>query len=241
MIKIASSIALILFAVLMFLIFSNNSGTIQASGTTSHASHDSQQSSKYMGSHGMALLLSPFDDLIAHHLPLYRAPHDYQILYKVSFTENNDIISEMAANGLVTILPDNFDLKRLIDKNSFSINATIYDGHFERGGKALFTTNINFEKAVYVRQIILNDSYSETQFDITYVSKDTQLAIHVIDKKPSFDALVWMINTGDLGPNNETAKKTCNVNNINDDVMISSAIYECLSIMPSYLELDDFK
>ena len=93
-----------------------------------------------IGSHGMVLINDKQAGSFVSHLPLYRSPHNYQIIYKVQLPQEVPI-EQLAVSGMVTVLPDNFDLNRLVNGESFTINAKFFQGHFERGGQLYTAQN----------------------------------------------------------------------------------------------------
>ncbi len=205
-----------------------------------HAKHHS-----YMGSHGMAVVFGENKTLIAHHMPLFYFPHDYQVVYKIKVNSNSDFekLLALSSKPLVTILPDNFDLLKLINKTRFSVKAKVYDGHFERGGKPLFDTNVLFEKALYVEPIVTKDQLTNSimTFDLVSIENNHNLlAIKKIIEKPSFDALTWIVKT-----RAEKAKSiTCShveTGPVLETVQILNEISTCLGNTPVYLETEDFK
>ena len=207
---------------------------------SSHAKHHS-----YMGSHGMAVVFGENKTLIAHHMPLFYFPHDYQVVYKIKVNSNSDFekLLALSSKPLVTILPDNFDLLKLINKTRFSVKAKVYDGHFERGGKPLFDTNVLFEKALYVEPIVTKGQLTNSimTFDLVSIENNQNLlAIKKISEKPSFDALTWVAKT-----RAEKAKSiTCShveTGPVLETVQILNEISTCLGNTPVYLETEDFK
>lgn len=154
-----------------------------------------------IGHHGM-VLFTDGSTLYASHLPLYQSPHDYQLIYAVELN-NKEIFIEELSNNMVTILPAKFDLNRLIDGDSFSIETKMYRGHFERGGK-LIETNLSFtfKTQIFKRQISKNQleerKTSEQESEHFFLIPNTKLkhniAIHKIQARPSFDMISLISN-----------------------------------------------
>lgn len=76
------------------------------------------------------------------HLPLFRAPHDRQIVLRVRLAdpEPDPAVREQMHGklGLWTIEPERFELPRLGHESSNplrSFGADVFSGHFERAGK----------------------------------------------------------------------------------------------------------
>lgn len=159
-----------------------------------------------VGFHGM-VLVTDGSDLFASHLPLYRSPHDFQLVYKVSSRFNKQLIARLTAesdggsftNNMVTLLPAKFDLNKLVDGDSFEIATQFYTGHFERGGKKwLEDQNFKFVRQIYKRPLanLTASQKSESMvWDVLENESDShQLWIHQIQTRPSMDAIVLGTN-----------------------------------------------
>lgn len=169
--------------------------------THSHSAHKGR-----MGSHGMVLFTDGIE-LYASHLPLYRRPHDYQIVIAIDTPDKAVIIETLHTlknNGhllseqhMLTMLPDNFDLNRLIAGESFSVKGTLFNGHFERGGTEWKKDQpIEFSSVVWVSPIQLKEhqnhpkSNASTWYPVELEQANAVLFLHRIDTRPSFDAIV---------------------------------------------------
>ena len=96
----------------------------------------SNQATHAHGVHGMVLFGS--DSLFASHLPLYRAPHDWQVVLEVEPQDQAVAESFRQSDGMLTIEPEPFDLTRLDPQAEDPLPAfaaKVYKGHFERGGE----------------------------------------------------------------------------------------------------------
>jgi len=170
-------------------------------------SSNAHQESKHlhrMGSHGM-VLFTDGTTLYANHLPLYRKPHDYQLIYQVNTKQNQKIIDYLQGDSslsadkylsqMVTILPEPFDLNRLIENQQLTLSTTVFKGHFERGGKTwLEDIQLEFVKMLVNKQITVSNNDVKTQKQQWLVRElaltTDKLFIHVINEKPSYDALI---------------------------------------------------
>ncbi len=91
------------------------------------------------GVHGMVLFGEP-GRVFASHLPLYRHPHDWQVvleLFPATETAQKFVNDLLQTGGLLTLEPERFDLLRLQPGAAEPLRefkATLYQGHFERGG-----------------------------------------------------------------------------------------------------------
>jgi len=190
-----------------------------------------------VGFHGMALILAG-DKVLASHMSLYAPPHDYQIVYEVT-TSNTHFktiksVLKKAANeqGQITILPTKFDLNLLINKKTPTLNVTVFNGHFERGGKALFTTKLTFKKPLYVEKITTNKAHKNA-FELIKLTEQQGLVIHKIQSKPSYDSLSLVALTN--GEYN--GKLMCDAP---VTTALASKLKACFKSAPSYLETRDF-
>jgi hypothetical protein len=185
------------------------------------------------GSHGMVLFQDNNKNIYASHLPLYYTPHDYQIIYQIDSNQNTRL-NEMLDKGMVTVLPENFDLSRLIESDKFTVKATYFDGHFERGGNASFKSNITFSKQIFSKKVIVAEEKSNTMFYLVPINKTQQLYIHRIDQRPSFDA-IGFINT------EKNSSILCNqIDSLNHEKLMTQ-MEKCNLPVPVYLETQDFK
>jgi len=96
-----------------------------------------------MGVHGMALF-GGADGLFASHLPLFRPPHDRQILLEIQAEDaalDRQLRAGLAADAkLWTIEPERFELARLLPDAAAPLRrfrANVVQGHFERGGRTV--------------------------------------------------------------------------------------------------------
>jgi hypothetical protein len=157
-----------------------------AAAPVEHADHAT------MGVHGM-VLFGGRDGLFASHLPLFRAPHDRQILLELAIdapaVRTRLVESFEREPRLWTIEPERFALARLLPGardplRSFS--ATIFDGHFERGGRAAFH-DVRFR----VRRVIANRPLTATAppATVTYDRVGRHL-VKRLEGRPDLDHIV---------------------------------------------------
>lgn len=163
--------------------------------------HDHSHHSR-VGYHGMVLVTDGVD-LYASHLPLYRSPHDFQLLYKIESRFKNELVARLTAHAesstyldnMVTLLPAKFDLNKLVAGETFAIETQFYTGHFERGGKKwLKDLNLKFVRQIYKRplaNIVQGDKSSAMVWELIKGSDhNKQIWIHHISARPSMDAIV---------------------------------------------------
>lgn len=88
------------------------------------------------GTHGM--LLFGMEGTYASHLPMFRAPHDAQVLLELASDDTG--CKARSPDGIYTIEPEVFDLDRLAPDAKAPLTtfvAKLYQGHFERDGHVL--------------------------------------------------------------------------------------------------------
>ena len=157
---------------LIFILFSSAA----LASDPEHKAHNTHKAHSYVGFHGMALILAG-DKVLASHMPLYAPPHNYQIVYEVTTNDTHLKIIKKALNESlkkqtqITILPTKFDLNLLINKLTPTLNTTVFNGHFERGGTALFSTKLTFKNPLYVKKIAITQPEKE-EFDLIKVSAE---------------------------------------------------------------------
>ena len=225
------------------------SATAQQLNTPSSATHKSHN---YIGSHGMALISLPNGDTLAYHMALYAKPHDYQLLYKLVLTDEQK--THIKRHNFQTLLPDNFDLQRLIRGEMLAVSADLYAGHFERGGKKVARFDqVIFETQLYKNQLPARNTEAATHntlhFDLISLNSQSNpsdnltLAIHKINLRPSFDAIVVLPS-----PAREQPHFTCHNSAAEQGAtagyqaeIIAKLSKHCLSRSPAYTEYLDFR
>ncbi|MEI8666440.1 hypothetical protein P4S81_18910 [Pseudoalteromonas sp. B28] len=199
--------------------------------------HDSHKTQSYNGFHGMALILAG-DKVLASHMPLYAPPHNYQIVYEVTTDDTHlktikNILNKAAdEQEKITILPTKFDLNLLINKKRPTLNVTVFNGHFERGGNALFTTKLTFKNPLYVEKITTNQAQKNV-FALIKLTEQQGLVIHKIQSKPSYDSLSLV----PLTMSKYNGKLKCDAS---ISTALKSKLEACFKTVPSYLETKDF-
>lgn len=222
--------------------------------STSAQASDLHKMHSLMGSHGMVLMYNEKEGFFASHLPLYSTPHNYQLIYKIK-TDKPEKLIELIQNDMVTLLPDNFDLSRLVNGESFSINTAFFQGHFERGGKQKFTSKMTFEKPILIEKVSTTYSDDVAAFYNVAVSENTAIFAHRIQRSPSFDAIgfIGRNELKDIITKNATdktiiteSKNNTNMIMCNKPFMLKSSkikpqLESCAKFELKYIETQDFK
>lgn len=145
--------------------------------------------------HGMVI----FGDstTYASHLHMFHAPHDQQAVFEIVLENSGrkptvELYEELKKNkngqGLFTILPRAFDLSELIATGSGRITATLYDGHFEKGGTPVGPLDVHVSKVIY-SQKLSKDSSPNADF-VVFGSGVEHYAVKKIGAVGSYDAIV---------------------------------------------------
>ncbi|NRQ43443.1 hypothetical protein HRH59_12885 [Rheinheimera sp. YQF-2] len=146
----------------------------------------------YTGSHGMVLFAAN-DSLLVSHLPLYRPPHDYQLVYEVTLPADiqHAVLAALQQNKLLTLLPADFDLRRLINASVFTVNADIYRGHFERGGERwLSGIAVTFSRQLYQRRLPDVNKLADNGSYAAFSHHGQMFLLHQIGAAPGYDHIL---------------------------------------------------
>lgn len=206
---------------------------------TSYAFTEQHQHHQRVGYHGMVVFHVPETGYFASHLPLYVKPHDYQIIYQITF-ENTEAIQAHFNEGMVTILPEKFDLNLLIEGQSFSVNTKIFAGHFERGGEKISTSKVSFSKPILIKQVDKSFKAEQAEYYIAPLSEKLSLAVHKIQSSPSFDAISFVANT-EKADMLKSEYLTCRQPESLAFQDIKAAMTKCGLSTAIYLETQDFQ
>jgi hypothetical protein len=144
--------------------------------------------------HGMLFFGSK--TLYASHLPMFHAPHNYQLLLEIKTNEPSSLAMNayrdwvQKGETLFTIAPEVMDLTELINGERVTFKATLFKGHFERGGTPLGKIQIDVRKIVYSSKLNDSEQMPIREPYIIFGQKGEYFAAHLIQAKPSFDAIV---------------------------------------------------
>ncbi len=141
--------------------------------------------------HGM--LIFGKTQIYVSHLPMYHRPHDYQAILKVSLgADQAKLVADMNDNPnepVYTIEPERFVLPEVVEGLK-PFKATVYRGHFERGGKPIFRATLTPEKLVLFKKLNAAEPQPKELGMLVFGEGTAYFAAHVITKKPNFDQIV---------------------------------------------------
>ena len=149
------------------------------------------------GEHGMALFGGK-DGLYASHLPMFHAPHDYQVILKLRLADKaQDRALRERLDGkaaLWTLAPEKFELDRLAPGAAHPLQgfkADLVLGHFEQGGKTQYAgAGVIVEQVLLYRQLSAQPALMATAHYIQLGSGKQRYLVKQIDSRPDFDHIV---------------------------------------------------
>jgi len=144
----------------------------------------------YVGAHPM-VLMSHSSTIYAYPFPSYSKPRDAQILYKLE-VKNVALVQLVRDNALVTVVPEEFNLQRLMRGEKLSLKADIYMGHYKEGGMKVYEgMTLNLAKQLYYRDLkgIVPSGRMQT-YDVVPLNKSNKIYIHKLQQAPSFDHIL---------------------------------------------------
>ncbi|KQV88581.1 hypothetical protein ASD15_26205 [Massilia sp. Root351] len=149
------------------------------------------------GTHGMALFGGK-DGLYASHLPMFHAPHDYQVVLQVRVADPKlDAALKKRLDGktaLWTVDPEKFELDRLAPDAAHPLRrfkAQLVLGHFEQGGKTQYSNaTLIVDKVLLFRQLSPDVKTNSTATYVQIGNGKQRYLIKKIDSRPDLDHIV---------------------------------------------------
>jgi hypothetical protein len=143
--------------------------------------------------HGM--LIFGTEKIYASHLPLFHAPHNYQIILELELDKaaKKQFITDQQQHPeftTYTIEPEPFILPDMIAAKG-SFKATLYRGHFERGGtKIAEKISIRIATVVYFKKFDAATVKESKAVFLLFGNSKEQFAVHHISSNPDFEQLI---------------------------------------------------
>ena len=152
---------------------------------------------KTYGTHGMALFGGQ-EGLYASHLPMFHAPHDYQVILQVHIADPaTDAALRQRLDGndaLWTIDPEKFELSTLAPDTRTprkEFKADLVHGHFERGGSTQYkAATVVIDKVLVFRQLDDKPRNAGMSRYMQIGSGAQRFLVKEIDSRPDFDHIV---------------------------------------------------
>jgi hypothetical protein len=143
--------------------------------------------------HGM--LIFGMDKIYASHLPMFRTPHDYQIILELELDKANLKLfikdqKEHPEYTTYTIEPERFVLPDMI-QNPKPFKVNLYRGHFERGGVKIMTNaTVKIKQVVCFRKFNKDEAKSTTTDFLLFGNEGEHFMAHFIINKPDFEQII---------------------------------------------------
>jgi len=152
---------------------------------------------KSYGTHGMALFGGQ-EGLYASHLPMFHAPHDYQVVLQVHIADPaTDAALRKRLDGndaLWTIDPEKFELSTLAPDTRTprkEFKADLVQGHFERGGSTQYkAATVVIDKVLVFRQLDDEPRNAGMSRYMQIGGGAQRFLVKEIDSRPDFDHIV---------------------------------------------------
>lgn len=140
--------------------------------------------------HGMLLFGNKVT--YASHLPMFHAPHDYQVILKLSLSGGKALagyeIIKKDSKSIFTLVPETMDLTKIISGEKTTFSALIYHGHFERGGTSMGGVLVKVEKVIFSSKLDAGHLPAPHEY-LVFGEAGEYFAAHLIKGKPNFDAV----------------------------------------------------
>jgi hypothetical protein len=213
--------------------------------TSAQHDHDAMPTDK-PSTHGM--LIFGTNKIYASHLPMFRTPHNYQIILGLVLDAKalQKFITDQKQNPqytTYTIEPEKFVLPDMVAKKG-TFKANLYRGHFERGGiKIADSITIKIVEVVYFKKFDANAAKQTEANFIVFGNSKEQFAIHQISNKPDFEQILQVkttiskLETVSFSSNNNPVGVSSNT----ITVKINGKDADVILLKQLYLEFDDLK
>lgn len=143
--------------------------------------------------HGMLLFGS--NKIYISHLPMFHRPHDYQVIAEVELgaAARATYLAAHKADPhspLYTLVPERFVLPDVIS-GAKSFKATVFKGHFERGGEPIAeASEVKITKVVHFRKFQPGAQHPTQLEYLVFGSWGEAYAAHLVTAAPDFDQVL---------------------------------------------------
>ncbi len=190
-----------------------------------------------MGVHGMAVFQIG-EHFYAHHMGLFHTRHAYQLIYRIKAEQPFVLTDALSQSQLVSLVPDPFDLNRLVKRESFTLEGQVYEGHFERGGIQKERIKLHFVEPVFIRPIDIDSKASAlSEWQLLPVTLDKKHTIYISALSPQFRLDAVLLS-------NKKSKKhaiVCAAQGLTPEKLTQCAIQHHLDAEIIYFETADFQ
>jgi hypothetical protein len=158
--------------------------------------------------HGMVIFGQ--SNIYASHLPMYHAPHDAQVILQIDLDSATQVALINDRNKhpgtLYTLSPTPFvlsDLKKGLNR----LTATLYRGHFERGGIPIqASVPVIVKKVLWYQGLDRSAAKASVYRGIIFGEGRVNYMAHEIDGAPSFDQITELECNASISAIANTAK-----------------------------------
>lgn len=160
--------------------------------------HEGHMSADRPSIHGMAVI--GHHKVYLSHLPMFHSPHDYQVILEVEFDAEAKAIYDSSVISttpeLYTLAPDeDFVLPAMVQVGN-SFPATLFKGHFERGGTAITSgLQVKIVQVLYFKKFQPGKVQPEQAQYLFFGNDKEQFLAHIVTAKPDFDQIVNLLPT----------------------------------------------
>jgi len=158
--------------------------------------HHHEPNAEHPAVHGMLMVGQA--RVLMSHLPMFHAPHDYQIILETSlsapgFDPQKKYVDDRNATQTRTYtwVPKPFVLSDLLRSHAVppTMVGTIFRGHFERGGIAITGDDVEarVERILYSRRLVASDPALAERRYVMFGSPSEPFLAHLITRPPDFD------------------------------------------------------
>jgi hypothetical protein len=155
-----------------------------------------QAKSETFGHHGMVIFGND-DGLFASHLPMFHAPHHYQLVLAIELSDSvqhRDLLHALHHKPeLWTIDPEAFALSELWLGSRQRFVAKLYRGHFERGGTMVAPVVEILVKNVVMKRRLKRELHVAQIANYLMLGSGSQpYLIKKLDARPDYDHIIQL-------------------------------------------------
>ncbi|TGE24872.1 hypothetical protein E5K00_06640 [Hymenobacter aquaticus] len=171
-------------------------------GLAAQAQHHSPApaSTDRPGTHGM--LVFGTTRVFASHLPMFHGPHHYQVVLELTLSDSAKAVyqaswQQFPGETVYTLEPEQFVLPEMV-RQPRPFRATLYRGHFERGGTPIARQiTVRIKQVLYFEQ--LNPKARPKPAVLLVGQGFEQFLLHRIAGRPDFDQVVQLREQARVG------------------------------------------
>lgn len=149
--------------------------------------------------HGMLVVGN--ERIYLSHLPMFHAPHDYQLIVEVELdaTSSQIYLQSLSSSPekVYTLVPEAFSLPEMV-RAPRPFGADLYRGHFERGGDAIARgLHVEIRRVIYFKKLNPQGPRPKKAQYLLFGHEREQFLAHVITSRPNFDQVLELASSPD--------------------------------------------